>query len=263
MGDQTNTSAGHPGFLAAATLLGGLARLAGVIAGLSAVAYYIGWREERAYYENLGCQWFLQLVPTTSLVQVAIPAIFSTAIFAFLAFESLVQGRATSRGLSRWFNWLALIGLIAPLLPLERVLGAKLMGLISVAAAALLSAAAGVLIGLLVARLAESQQQWKAEHLNLLYLLVFLGLWTIPENHGSERATQDGDPVTSRLSVASVRDDPGDEWRLVAALEKQLLLVQLTPRSQDRRFRLVDSADVLGIRAPPPKPAAAAPPQRR
>ncbi|MGA7823267.1 MAG: hypothetical protein WCA14_03685 [Steroidobacteraceae bacterium] len=198
-------------------------------------------------------------------MQIAIPAMFNIAVVAYLVFELLVGGRTTWRSLNRWAMALALIGFLAALPLLALLIGAGPARFLADLGALFLGSAAGVLVGVLVARLAESQHEWRAEHLSVLYLIVLLGLWTVPDEDGSRRAEQDGDPVASQLSVATVRDDPGAEWRVVAALDKQFLIVLLTPHSDDRRFRLIDSADVLGIRAAPPaaKPPGQKTPERR
>ena len=55
---------------------GFLPQVAGSIVGLSAMAYFIGWRMLSAYYESLGAPWVKSLIPSTQIIQASVNIIF-------------------------------------------------------------------------------------------------------------------------------------------------------------------------------------------
>ena len=95
---------------AISSVFGIILQLTGTIAGISAVAYFVGWRQNRAYYSELGCTWFMSLLPASDTIQTAIPVFWILAVTSFLQFELFLKGKATPKYFARFALVCSLLG---------------------------------------------------------------------------------------------------------------------------------------------------------
>jgi hypothetical protein len=107
---------------------------------------------------------------------------------------------------------------------------------------------AGLTIGELVACLASDNLKWSEYHIHLLYFIVFFGLLYASNNMGESRAKMAADVTSSSLPHVLLMDAASDtQWRLVAPLNGQMLLVTLAKNKKDRRFKVVNTTDANEI----------------
>jgi hypothetical protein len=236
---------------AAVHVVGGFVGLAGAIGGLSAIAYYFGWREQTAYYTALGCPWFVSMLSTSDFIQVSAPTLFSICVGAFLMFERLLMGSTTPRSLSRVAKWAGTIGFFGVTtldFEIQKYVGTTAAHIIAITSLILLLCAAAWLIGDLISRLAQTELRWEAQHIWIVYLLIFYGLWTLPDSQGRMRANDDSDLRGTRLAQISIPQQISTEtWRVVSAVDKQLLVMSLSMDGMNRHFRMIEAKDAASI----------------
>jgi hypothetical protein len=236
---------------ALSSIFGVILQLTGTLAGISAVAYYIGWRENSSYYSELGCAWYMPVLAASDIIQTAIPALLSVAVTSFVQFEIFVKGKATPKYLNRaaLVNSSLALGLDLLLLTFPGRFTAVATHVMGFLVGGFFAFAAGFWIAELIARFVESERNWRQEHWSLLYVILMLGAWLIPDYMGRARADADSDPgYTTLAEVTLVDSKPGQRWRVIHSSDGHLLLGAFALKSADRRFRLVESKEVKEIR---------------
>jgi hypothetical protein len=63
------------------------------LVSLSALGYFIGWREASAYYAALGPPWAVSMLPPFALLQLSAPIILAILMGGFFAFTSQISVR--------------------------------------------------------------------------------------------------------------------------------------------------------------------------
>lgn len=238
--------------ISAAVSLGAfLARMASASVVFWGIAYCLGWNEARGYYSYLGCPWFVRLIPAGDLVTTALLDVLLIAAVAFPVFGILAEGRATVRSITLWEFGVGVPALIASeaLSLVGNHLNWSLERWLMLAVVVLFSVTTGILIGELIARHAESQQRWTSKHYGVIALIVIIGLFQGPQNLGSIRARKDGDLLHSTLPVVTLNDGSSGRWRLVTALQRQVLIMKFGGNAKKRAFRLVSPEAISRINA--------------
>jgi len=235
---------------AAVTVAGLLPKLGGAVAGLSALALLVGWREAQAYFSALGTPWFTESVSAAGLITRSAGLMTTIAFSVVLSVYNLSQGTATVKGLRRWS--IILLFLAAPLffagsLP-GNLFSKNGLYVCYILGAYATSISGGLTIGEVIARLSESDLQWDGYHVWLLYLAVSYGIFQAPDRIGYAQAQVDTDIGLSRLpKVVLTPVNVGESWRLVCIQGDKALLALLTTDGRDNVFRIVGVGDVQRI----------------
>jgi hypothetical protein len=231
---------------ATGSVAGLLPQIASFAVGLSGLAYITGWREASAYYNTLGAPWALSLLSTAQIMQTSIWLVSLIAIFSLISIFALTQGAASQKGLRRWsiiFMFAAALSIIG-----SSFLSNATANLAAGAASILWAISAGLTIGELVACLASDNLKWGEYHIHLLYFVVFFGLLYASNNMGESRANVAANVASSSLPHVLLMGAASDtQWRLVAPLNEQMLLVTLADNKKDRRFKVVNATDLNEI----------------
>jgi hypothetical protein len=249
----TESSANSSKALSAAnTVASLLPQIAAAAAGASVLGLFAGWREATAYFSGLGAPWFVASLSPTMLVGRAVGLVGMLGLFAFLSIYNLSLGHATAKGLRRWSIILLVIAMalfVAEMLP-DRWISKNTAYVCSMLGALVVAISAGLTIGEVVARLADSGLAWNGYQVWLLYSVVFLGLMQAPDRMGAAKAQLDGDIKNSGLPKIEMSPaTPGKEWRLVYPLGSQLLVMSLGEKIDAHTFRVVDANAVIEIRS--------------
>jgi hypothetical protein len=72
------------------------------LVSLSALGYYIGWREASAYYGALGAPWAVSMLPSFTLLELSSDIALFIGISAYVGFNNLATGHVSAKGLGRW-----------------------------------------------------------------------------------------------------------------------------------------------------------------
>lgn len=219
-----------------------LARVAGVLVGLSALAYFVGYQIESNYLSQAGASWVLGLLSTSDLVREGQAVILTVGITLFIAIMNLFEKDSSPEKLRR--KDLLLSGVSLALLAIAYFTSKywgnhKIDYLLSISAGALMAAAAGFTIGELIAHLDESMNNWSGYHLYLLLFFYFSAIAMAPHFIGTNRAKLDLEPSISSLPAATISGEAAGKWRLMRTVGDNYLLVSLFENPASREFRLV------------------------
>jgi hypothetical protein len=226
---------------------------------LSALGYFIGWRESQAYYTALGATWAATSVPPLVLLQLSATTIVAMAAAAFFSLVLVLDQSVSLRKIS-WFC-AACLGVAAILLIASQGTlgdpspsGAHVLASVGSLFYAL---SAGATLSELIGHTRQSRQKLSSGHLWLVYWFVLPGLFWAPDRLGQARALRDAEPSSSSLPVVEL-DGSGsqDQWRLVQLFEDKALLMALADKAHNRRFRFVEAKDVKAFGATLKAPAA-------
>lgn len=233
---------------ATSVLLGFFPQVTGFVVGFSGLAYITGWRELSAYYQVLGAPWILPILPASQIMQTSIWLITLITAITFFSVLSLVEGTASQKGLRKWAIIFLIFGgvlYVGPII-LEPYISLATANFIATATSIVWAISAGLTIGELIACLALNQLKWGDYEMVLIYFIVFYGFMQAPSNMGKTRAELDSHVIYSKLpKVSFISTASFSEWRLVGPSGDKLLLVLLSKKPEDRRFKLV-SPDVIG-----------------
>ena len=234
-------------------LLESLPKAIGAIVSLSALGYFIGWRESQSYYVSLGASWAASAVSPLALLQLSATTLVVIATSTFFSLILLFDGRATARRLS------IACAVCLAIAALCLVSSQGTFGSISPSPAHALASvgsvfcalSAGITLTELVAHSRESKKEVSSGHLWLVYWFVLPGLFWAPDRLGQARALRDVEPSASALpSVDLGAGTTPNEWRLVQLMGDKALLMSLV--SKDKRlFKLIEAKDVKSINSTP------------
>jgi hypothetical protein len=214
---------------------------------LSALGYFIGWRQASAYYEALRAPWAASMLQPISLLQLSASSAVFIGISAFAAFTNLATGSTSQKGLDRLCVVLIIVavallfGRMTNWLSPKNAYAAATIGVLAY------EAAAGITGAQLLARLSLSGWRLNVGHFGLLYFVVWCGLLTAPDQFGRARAEYDLDANASPLPAVALPDSPNPTWRLVHIADGKALLVSLGKKPHDSIFRIVEATDLLQI----------------
>lgn len=221
-----------------------------LVVSLSALGYFIGWRQTQAYYSAIGATWAASSVPPLTLLQLSGHTITVIVMAAFLSLVMLNDNHVTTRFLS----WACLVLLIlsALFLALSQGMFAKFSvgsaHVFAVAGSALCAITAGLTLTELYGHMRGFVSKLSSGHLWLIYWFVLPGLYWAPDRLGDARAMRDMDITASALPVVSIDPSQGAGiWRLVQLFGDKALLVQLSGKESERLFKLTDVKDIKHI----------------
>lgn len=251
---MSNTAVPNPAnstLRSASVVFGLLPQLAGLVAGLSALALLAGWREASAYYSELGAPWATGMLAPTHFFLLSASIVITIGMFTVLSVYWLTEQLATATKLCRWSLIILVPAGIFVLASLDPWHWFSIMTvyLCAVGYAHLIAAAAGLTVGELIASLAEQEMKWHSYHVWLMYWVVFVGLLQAPDRVGTAKALLDGDLQSSKLPVVSiVAPVTSRDWRLVTTINGSFLVVALTSMRENRAFRVLGANEIAEIR---------------
>jgi hypothetical protein len=224
-----------------------LPRAIAALLSLSALGYFVGWREANAYYTALGATWAATSVSPLALLQLSASTIVTVAAATFFSLTLVLDQKVSLRKLS-WFC-AACLAIASILLSASQGLfgdappsGAHVLASVG---AQFFAISAGVTLSELVGHARQSSQRISSGHLWLIYWFVLPGLFWAPDRLGEARALRDAEPLSSPLPVVELDTSlPPADWRMVQLVGDKALLMMLADKAHNRRFRLVEVKDV-------------------
>jgi hypothetical protein len=220
------------------------------IVSLSALGYFIGWRETQAYYTAIGAGWAAASVPPLTLLQKSANTIVAMAFGAFISLVLLSDNKISTRKLS-WACALFFLASAACLLASQGTFG-ELPSTAAYSFASvgslLCAVAAGVTLAEWYGHARASQASISSGHLWLVYWIVLPGLFWAPDRLGQAQSLRDMDVTHSPLPIVLI--DPTQSagtWRLVQLLQDKALLVKLDTKEINRQFKVVEAKDIQSI----------------
>jgi len=238
----------------AGSITGLLPKLGGLVAGLSALALFFGWKEASTYYFELGAPWVAGMLSTSKLIQFSSRQISAIGFFALLSIYLITQQAVTEKSLRRWtlvILFPALLFLVIGLLPASWFNFSPLnIYLFLTGSVFLISIAAGVTIGELIASLTNRKMVWSQYHYYLVYWVILYGLFQSTDINARANAEYEGNLKSSDLPIVSLAVPvPGKEWRLVTNIDSSFLVVSLAETKGDRVFRILSASDISSIKS--------------
>jgi hypothetical protein len=233
------------------------AQIVAALLSLSALGYFIGWREASTYYIELGAPWAASMLPSSVLLQLSpeIAALIGGA--AFLGFYALATGQTSAQGLNRFTRIILMIALglyfanwwLIPWVNDKEWLTAMQVYLATRLVAWGFAISAGLTVAELLGHLKLAGWQMKPTHMMLIFVVVLFGLYQSPAQLGKARARYHLDPDATELPLVKVPDSPPDlKWRLVHVVDgRALLLLSPTKESKNCTFRVIDAKDLCSI----------------
>jgi hypothetical protein len=179
---------------------------------LSALGYFIGWREASAYYGKLGAPWAVLMLPPFALLQLSPEIAVLIGIVAFLGFEALATGQVSAQSLRRWTLIILMIaiGLYYASSQLSHWLTAWEAYFATRLVAWAFAISAGLTVAELLGHLKLAGWQMKPTHMVLIFGVVWFGLLVAPDQLGQARALYHLDPATTELPLVELRSSPPD-----------------------------------------------------
>jgi len=233
------------------SFLDALPRVVAALVSLSALGYFAGWREAKAYYTGLGAPWASAMLSPQSLLQLSATTMVVVLAAAFLSLQILLESKLSLRKVD-WACGLALLGAAICLFASQgQIGGISSLGAFALATVGsyLCAIAAGLTLTQLYFTLKNtSGKKLVAGHLWLVYWFVLPGLFWAPDRLGQARAQLDSDLTSSPLPTLKLAQGPnaGESWRFVhLASDKALLLRQ--DAAGKLVFKLVEGKDIDSI----------------
>lgn len=224
------------------------------VVSLSAIGYFVGWKETKAYYTSIGASWAAASVPPLTLLQQSANTISAIAFGAFYSLTLLNDNKITTRKLS-WASAAFLLISSVCLLASQGTFG-KLPSpgpyTFANIGSLLCAVAAGITVAELYGHTKAIHAPLSSGHLWLVYLIVLPGLFWAPERLGQAQSMRDMDVTNSPLPFVAVDSiQPANAWRLVQLLQDKALLVRLDAKENQRQFRVVEVKDIRSIAVTP------------
>ena len=231
-----------------------LPKAVSTIVSLSAIGYFVGWKETKAYYISIGANWAAASVPPLALLQQSANTIMAIAFGAFYSLVLLNDNRVTTRKLS-WvcaiFLMISSVCLIASQGTFGQLQSPAAYTFATVGSL-LCAVAAGITVAELYGHTKATQAPLSSGNLWLVYWIVLPGLFWAPERLGQAQSLRDMDIIHSTLPFVAVDAiEPASTWRLVQLLQDKALLVRLDAKEGQRQFKVVEVKDIQSIAAAP------------
>jgi hypothetical protein len=219
--------------------------LSGGFVGFTAVAYFVSWQQTYTYYNELGVPWFIKGFSTTRML-VETGALLSGLLVLAVAAVAIV-GRRRIKGttIAMIAVGLGTAGLLLTAIGFfeSQLIGAVRVFQISQVAIFFFGMSTALLLAGIMAGAFEGGARRATLHLWLQVVVVALGLWRAPILAGRARAWRDANPTLTALSPTATSNPADSGWRVVAILDRRLLLMRPAVRRDQRTFRLVESLD--------------------
>ena len=229
-----------------------VSQIAGALVSLSALGFFIGWRETSSYFNALGAPWAASDLPASMLLQSSSSLVVTLAVSTYIAVSYLANGHASSRGLG-WATVTCLaLAFALYLLTLFESLGlvARTIYNLATCAGFLFAVAAGITLAELIARYRDSDSQFHPPHLWLVYWMLSLGLLQAPDKLGQARAAYHLDVKSEGLPVALPPGASSTEtWKLVYMSDGRALLMLPSAQRDKTIFRLIEAKELLSVRS--------------
>ena len=224
-----------------------LPKAVSTIVSLSALGYFVGWRETQTYFTSIGASWAATSVPPLTLLQHSANTIVAIVFAAFYSLVLLSDNKISARKLS-WACALCLLVSSTCLLASQGTFGQLASTAVYTFASVgstLCAVAAGITPAELYGHSRASQTSISSGYLWLVYWVVLPGLFWAPDRLGQAQSLRDMDVIHSPLPIVSVDSTQfGGTWRLVQLLQDKALLVQLDAKEASRRFKIVEAKDI-------------------
>lgn len=227
-------------------------QIVAALLSLSALGYFIGWREASAYYGALGAPWAVSMLPPFTLLQLSSDIAVFIGISAYVGFNNLATGHATAKRLGHSVGIILIIAFILYFanLVLSRWVPALVIYIVATAVAWAYATAAGLTVAELFGHLKLSEWRMSATHMPLIYFVVFLGLFQAPDQLGRARADWHLDPKATTLPIVNLPGAAADsKWRLVHIADGRALLISPAKERQNCTFRVIEAKDLPSIAA--------------
>jgi hypothetical protein len=249
---DNNSSRAAKTLSATSTVADLLPQLAGVIAGVSALGLFAGWREISAYYSELGAPWISGMLSPSRVVERSAGLMGTIGLFTLLSVYWLSAETISERGLRRAsIAALVVAGLFfsASVAPVGWFQNSTIY-VFAILAAQVTAISAGLTVGELIAGLAERDLKWSGYHIWLLYCIVLFGLLQAPDRLGTAKAQFDSTPTSNAMPIVSTTVvTPGRVWRLVTTIESSFLVVALGAKREEHVFRVLAASEITEIKS--------------
>lgn len=229
-----------------------LPRAVAAIVSLSALGYFVGWRDASSYYTALGAAWAAPAIQPLALLQLSATTMIGVAAASFFALVLQLEDKVSPKTLS----WVCAVVIGVAGLCLAASQG--LFGSISppgsyafaASGSALCALAAGITLTELFGHIKQStNSRFSSGHLWLVYWFVLPGLFWAPDRLGQARALRDAETSSSPLPLVKLSQGamPSGAWRLVHVAEDKALLMLLADSPQKRVFKIVEAKELETI----------------
>jgi hypothetical protein len=221
--------------------------------GITAIAYFCGWREASAYYTTLGAPWMISNLPSFAFLSLSGPMMITIAIAAFLSMEQVAFLGGTGKGIGRVALGFVLLGILTPQFAemfAERFTEQGIWTLHRISAY-LTYFSAGLFVGQAAAEMRNSNLKWSRSVINPIYFLVYYGLFQAPTTLGNAHGHYDLLPSSTELSVVPMKDENGSpNWRLVNVIGTSALILKPSTVKDGHVLRLIETKEIPAIWAP-------------
>lgn len=227
-----------------------LPKAVSTVISLSALGYFVGWKETQTYYASVGAGWAAASVPSLALLQQSTTTIFATAFGAFYSLVLLHNNNVSTRKLS-WACAILFVFSGGCLFASQGVFGnlSSVYAYTLASTGAMLCAlAGGITLAEFYGHARASRASISSGHLWLIFWIVLPILFWAPERLGQARSARDMDIKQSPLPLVSIDSTQSiDKWRLVQLLQDKALLVKLDEKEASRQFKIVEAKDIRFI----------------
>lgn len=227
-----------------------IVKMAGAVVALSALAYYVGYKIETAYFSTAGASWVIGLMTPTELTQAGQSVIILVGSSLFSSLILLMSKSITAKNFRRLdivLQITAVIFLLAVVISSKYWGNQRISYTLSFAAGILFALGAGFTIGELVARLGEKGLTWSGYHLKLIFFVYMSALIVTPQILGNSKANLDFSSEATSLPIAKISGELPGDWRLVRIVGGKYLLVSLSTDPALRRFKLVEITTNISV----------------
>lgn len=247
MSSETDKTAAA--FRATSIVLGLLPQIAGFVVGFCALAFVAGWFQTSAYYSEIGARWAVALLSPAQIMQSSAWMVTLAAGIAVPSIVNVIRGEWTRKGLFKSSQFFLILAAICYAVALW---GDGHFSKPAVHIAAFLTSgcwafAVGLIIGELVASLADNDARWHSYHASLIWLVLLYGLQQAPSVAGRSAAQSEIDSIASLPKVILKAQPPSADWHLLAAVGDKLLLLDIPKEGDTRRFDLVGTEEIDAI----------------
>lgn len=228
-------------------------QVAAAAIGISFIAYYAGWRDATAYFTTIGSPWAVSMLPTSRLLYLSGELVGLLLLCAFFSIHALATGLVGQKGLSRLS--LALFVLAGLSSALARwypsILGSPIaVWHLSTISGMCFATGSGTTLGEVVSHLKENRLQWTASHAFMIYIAVFVGIYTAPSLIGAARAKYHRESSATTLpAVHLTANNQNESWRLLEVMGESALLIDRETAASLPLFKIVKTNDILSIDA--------------
>jgi hypothetical protein len=231
------------------SVVASLPQLGGMVIGLVAVGYFVGWKASCAYYGAFGAEWVASLLSPSELLQQSY-TVLSGIVSGVLGTMLVTLDRLWSKKLIQRIDLvIAVLGFLLLIVAscLDGCHAETSAAYVTLSASFLWSFSISSSIVLHVYAIRDNERQPESTFLRLGYLLWFFVAYQMPTYDGRPRGQLAADPQSSNLPFVTTG---GETWRLLLARQERLILVRLE-KGKMPVIRIVPIEKVDSIQARP------------